>query len=264
MDARLAGPRRRAADRAGRRSAPPDRRGRHLPPVRDPGPRHPRPAPAAPHGARPRRDRRRAEDARPTRSPTISTSCARASASRRSSSDELTEVRDAVRHAAPDRDRRLRRRLEDEDLIAREDMVVTVSACRLRQARAALDLPGAAARRQGPLRHGDARRGFRHPAVRRQHPHAGAVLLQPGPGLQGEGLAPADRRAERPRQGAGQHAAAAGHGRAHHHDHAAARGRGVLGDARRDVRHRAAATSGATSCPTSSSEPQRQDRHEAR
>jgi hypothetical protein len=34
---------------------------------------------------------------------------------------------------------------------------------------AALDLPGAAPRRQGPLRHVDPRRGFRHPAVRRQH-----------------------------------------------------------------------------------------------
>ena len=34
-------------------------------------------------------------------------------------------------------------------------------ASRLRQARAALDLPDAAPRRQGPLRHADARRGFR-------------------------------------------------------------------------------------------------------
>ncbi len=59
--------------------------------------------------------------------------------------------------------------LDDEDLIAREDMVVTRLPCRLHQARAALDLPGAEARRQGPLRHGDARRGFRHPPVRRQH-----------------------------------------------------------------------------------------------
>ena len=48
-------------------------------------------------------------------------------------------------------------------------------------------------------------------------------------------MAAAADRAERPRQGADQHAAAAG-GRAHHHDHAAARGRGLLGDARRDVR----------------------------
>ena len=41
-------------------------------------------------------------------------------------------------------------------------------------------------------------------------------------------------------------------GRAHHHDHAAARGRGELGDARRDVRDHAAARCGATSCRTSS------------
>ncbi len=74
-------------------------------------------------------------------------------------------------------------------------------ARRLHQARAALDLPGAAPRRQGPLRHADARRGFRHAAVRRQHPHAGAVLLLDGPRLQGEGLAacrwPRRRRAAR-------------------------------------------------------------------
>jgi DNA gyrase/topoisomerase IV subunit A len=74
---------------------------------------------------------------------------------------------------------------EDEDLIQREDMVVTVSPCRLHQARAALDLPGAASRRQGPLRHGDARRGFRHPSVRREHPYAGAVLLVARHRLQG-------------------------------------------------------------------------------
>ena len=81
-------------------------------------------------------------------------------------------------------------------------MVVTVTPCRLHQARAALDLPGAAPRRQGPLRHGDARRGFRHPPVRRQHAHAGAVLLLARPGLQAEGLAPAARGAAGARQGA--------------------------------------------------------------
>ena len=40
------------------------RRRRHHPPLRRAGPRHPRPAPAAPDRARPRRDRRRAEEAR--------------------------------------------------------------------------------------------------------------------------------------------------------------------------------------------------------
>ena len=61
---RLAGARHRAADRARRRSAPQDQRRRHLPPLRDAGPRHPRPAPAAPDRSRPRRDRRRAVEAR--------------------------------------------------------------------------------------------------------------------------------------------------------------------------------------------------------
>ena len=67
--------------------------------------------------------------------------------------------------------------VEDEDLIQREDMVVTVSPSRLHQARAARHLSRAAPRRQGPLGHGDARRGFRHHAVRRLDAHAGAVLL---------------------------------------------------------------------------------------
>ena len=43
---------------------------------------------------------------------------------------------------------------------------------RLHQARAALDLSRAAARRQGPLRHGDARGGFRRPPVRRLDPRS--------------------------------------------------------------------------------------------
>ena len=59
--------------------------GRHLPAVRRAGQGDPRPAAAAPHRARPRRDRGRARQARRPRSPTISTSCARARASSRSS-----------------------------------------------------------------------------------------------------------------------------------------------------------------------------------
>ncbi|MEH2570010.1 DNA gyrase/topoisomerase IV subunit A [Bradyrhizobium sp. AZCC 2289] len=96
-------------------------------------------------------------------------------------------------------------------------------ACRLRQARAALGLPGAAARRQGPLGHADPRRGFCQPPVRGLDPYAGAVLLLARPSLQGEGLAAAGGGAERARQGADQHPAA-GAGRAHHYHHASARG----------------------------------------
>ncbi|KAH2809541.1 hypothetical protein KXV85_005744, partial [Aspergillus fumigatus] len=87
-----------------------------------------------------------------------------------------------------------------------------------------------------PRRHADPRRGFRQPSVRGFHAHAGAVLLLPRPGLQGEGLAAADGSAQRARQGADQHPAA-GAGRAHHHHHAAAGGRNLLGQSRRDVRH---------------------------
>ena len=142
--------------------------------------------------------------------------------------DELVEVRDAF--ATPRRTEivglgsRRRRRGPDPARGHGRHRV----ACRLHQARAALDLSGPASRRQGPLRHGDPRRGFRHPALRGEHPHAGAVLLVAGPGLQGEGLAPAARGAQRQGQGAGQHAAAR-KGRAHHHHHAAARGRGHPG-----------------------------------
>ena len=59
--------------------------GRHRAAVDGAGQGHPRPAAAAPDRARPRRDRRRARQARRARSPTISTSCARAPASRPSS-----------------------------------------------------------------------------------------------------------------------------------------------------------------------------------
>ena len=96
-------------------------------------------------------------------------------------------------------------------------------ARRLRQARAALDLSGAAPRRQGPRWHADPRRGFCLQAVRGLDPHAGAVLLLEGPGLQGKGLAAAGGSSQCARQGADQHPAA-GAGRAHHHDHAAAGG----------------------------------------
>ena len=87
-------------------------------------------------------------------------------------------------------------------------MVVTVTHAGYIKRVPLVDLPGAAPRRQGPRRHGDARGGFRHPPVRRQHPHAGAVLLLARPGLQGEGVAAAARGAAGARQGADQPAAA--------------------------------------------------------
>ena len=98
--------------------------------------------------------------------------------------------------------------IEDEDLIQREDMVVTVTHAGYIKRVPLSSYRAQRARRQGPLRHGDEGRGFRHPAVRRQHPHAGAVLLLARHGLQDEGLAAAARHAAGARQGAGQPAAA--------------------------------------------------------
>ena len=165
--------------------------------------------------------------------------------------DELTAVRDEF--ATPRRTVIVEQEgeVEDEDLIQREDMVVTVSHVGYVK-RVPLSTYRAQ-RRGGKGRSGMQTRDedFVTPAVRRLHAYAGAVLLLARPGLQGEGLAAAAGGAAGARQGADQHPAARA-GRAHHHDHAAARGREHLGQSRRDVRHHRAARSGATSCPTSS------------
>ncbi len=125
--ARLAGARRAGAARTDRRSAPPARRRRHLSALRRAGPGDPRPAPAAPHRARPRRDQGRSSTSSPSRSPTISTFCARARASRRSSRPRCSRCR--TKFATPRRTVIIDQEgeMEDEDLIQREDMVVTVS-----------------------------------------------------------------------------------------------------------------------------------------
>ena len=235
---------------ADRRSAPPGGGGRHHPALRRAGARHPRPAPAAAHRARARRDQGGARQAR-RRDHRLSRHPALARPHPGDRQDRADRGQGRVRHAAPHRHRRAGRRDRGRGPDPARGHGRHRHPWRLRQARAAVDLPGAAPRRQGPRRHGDPGRGFRHPPVRRQHPHAGAVLLLARPGLQGEGLAAAARRAAGARQGDDQHPAARA-GRAHHHDHAAARGRGELGEARRDVRHHRAAPCGATSCPISS------------
>jgi DNA gyrase subunit A len=75
--------------------------------------------------------------------------------------DELTAVRDEF--GTPRRTEIVDGGLEmdDEDLIAREDMVVTVSHLGYIKRVPLTDLSRPAPRRQGPLRHDDARRGFR-------------------------------------------------------------------------------------------------------
>ena len=224
-------------------------RGRQLPPVGSAGARDPRSPAAAPDRARTRGNRRGAEQAR-RRDQRLSRHPALARARLcdhpgRAGGGE-GEFCDAAAHeiveAASD--------MEDEDLIQREDMVVTVSHARLCQARAAVDLPCAAPRRQGPLGHADARGGFRRARLRRFDASAGAVLLLARPSLQGEGVAPAAGRAECARQGARQYPAARA-GRADHDDHGLARRRGGLGHARRDVRDDARLGAGATSSPIS-------------
>ena len=109
-------------------------------------------------------------------------------------------------------------------------------ASRLHQARAALDLSCAKARRQRPRRHAGARGGFRLAAVRRLDARAAAVLLVARQGLQGKGLAAAALRAAGQGQGADQHPAARS-GRDHHHHHAAAGERGGVERHAADVRH---------------------------
>ena len=142
--------------------------------------------------------------------------------------DELQGRQGRVRDAAPHRDRRGRGRGRGRGPDPPRGHGGDGVASRLRQARAAVDLPDAAPRRQGPLRHADPRRGFRVAAVRRLDAHAGAVLLLARPRLQGKGLAAADRGAAGARQAADQHPADRA-GRADDLDPAAARGRDAPG-----------------------------------
>ena len=104
-------------------------------------------------------------------------------------------------HAAPHHDRGGRVRADIEDLIQREDMVVTVTHARLHQARAAVHLPGPAPRRQGPAGMATRDEDFVSQVFVCEHPHAGAVLLVARHGLQAEGLPPAARHAPGARQG---------------------------------------------------------------
>ena len=100
---------------------------RHLSPVRHPGPRDPRPAPAPPHRAGPRRDRRRAEGGWPTSIAELLDILADRAKLYEVMRGELTAVRDEF--ATPRRTEIAAAAdgIDDEDLIEREDMVVTVT-----------------------------------------------------------------------------------------------------------------------------------------
>ena len=90
---------------------------------------------------------------------------------------ELADGEERVRHPAQNRHHRAGRRGRGRGPDPARGHGGHGLARRLRQARAALDLSGAAPRRQGPRRHADPRRGFCLPAVRGLDPYAGAVLL---------------------------------------------------------------------------------------
>ena len=168
-----------------------------VPAVRGAGPRHSRASPAAPDRARPRRGRPTSSTSSASRSATISTSCGRRARIVGDHQGRARRDQGRVRHAAPHRDHRDGRRGRGR----RPDPARGHGRHRqpqgLHQARAAVRLPRPAPRRQGPRRHGDPRRGFRHPHLRRQHAHAGAVLLLARHGLQDEGLAAAAGGARR-------------------------------------------------------------------
>ena len=103
------------------------------------------------------------------------------------------------------------REMTDEDLIADEDVVITISRPRLHQAPAGRDVPPPAPRRQGDHRPRHPRGGRGRAPDRRQHPRLGAVLHEPRPGLQRQG--PLDRRRQPPGQGHADHQPAGRPGR---------------------------------------------------
>ena len=153
--------------------------------------------------------------------------------------------------------------MEDEDLIQREDMVVTVSHAGYVKR---VPLSTYRAQRRG----GKGRAGMQtreEDFVTRlfvANTHTPVLFFSSrGQGLQGEGVAAAAGRAPGARQGADQHSAARA-GREHHHDHAAARGRVELGQARRHVRDHARHGAAQQAVGFCRCAPLRHHRHEAR
>ena len=150
--------------------------------------------------------------------------------------DELREVRELF--AVPRRSEIIDwdADVEDEDLIEREDMVVTVTQGGYIKRTPLTEYRSQRRGGKGTAGHGDQGRGLRHPALRRQHPHGAARLHHRGHGLHAEDLAAAARRAQRPRQGDRQHPADPAGGLARRHP-AGRRARGGLGEPADHVRH---------------------------
>ena len=80
--------------------------------------------------------------------------------------------------------------LEMEDLIAEEEVVLTISRGGYAKRTTLVDLPRAAPRRQGPHRRRDRRRGRRRAALRRVDPRLPSRLHEQGARPLGEGLRP--------------------------------------------------------------------------
>ncbi len=91
--------------------------------------------------------------------------------------------------------------LDDEDLIEREDMVVTVTSGGYIKRTPLAEFRVAEPRRQGPVVDGDQGRRRGDDAVRRQYAHASAVFHHRWHGLSAEMLAPAASRAHGQGQG---------------------------------------------------------------
>ena len=118
--------------------------------------------------------------------------------------------------------------LDDEDLIEREDMVVTITQGGYIKRTPLTEYRAQKRGGKGTQGMGDQGRGFRHHALRRQHPHAAAVLHHRRHRLQAQDLAPAGGRAQRARQGDRQHPAHRGRDRNRRH-HAGGQARGRTG-----------------------------------
>ena len=122
-------------------------------------------------------------------------------------SDELREVRELF--AVPRRTEiaEWSGDMEDEDLIEREDMVVTVTQGGYTKRTPLADFRSPEARRQGAVGRKPEGRRRCHDAFRGEHPHAVAVLHHGRDGLQAEDLAVAHWRADVEGQGDREHPA---------------------------------------------------------
>jgi DNA gyrase subunit A len=177
--------------------------------------------------------------------------------------DELTEVKTLF--AVPRRTEIVdwSGDMEDEDLIEREDMVVTVTSGGYIKRTPLGRIPQPAARRQGPVLDADQGRGRGHHPLCGQHPHATLVLHHRRDGLQAQDVAPAAGVAHRQGQGHRQHPADPGR-RLCRGDHACRPARGSLGRLTGGLCHRCRHRPPQQAVRFHQREPRGQDRDEVR